>query len=61
MNGPAEVVHANGDRFVGMYRNGVKEGEGEIFYGNGAYFKGRFSDDRPNGYGTMRYSASMIY
>lgn len=26
MNGPAEVTHSNGDRFVGVYRNGVKEG-----------------------------------
>lgn len=61
MNGPAEVVHNNGDRFVGMYRNGMKEGEGEIFYGNGAYFKGRFSEDKPNGYGIMRYSPNIIY
>jgi hypothetical protein len=28
MNGLAEVVHNNGDRFTGIYRNGVKEGDG---------------------------------
>jgi hypothetical protein len=46
---------------VGSFRNGVKEGEGEIFYGNGAYFKGRFTDDRPNGYGVMRFNPATIY
>lgn len=39
----------------------MKEGEGEIYYGNGAYFKGNFSEDKPNGYGIMRYNVNLIY
>ena len=26
LNGQAEVIHGNGDRFVGTFRNGMKEG-----------------------------------
>jgi hypothetical protein len=28
LNGHAEVIHSNGDRFVGLFRNGMKEGDG---------------------------------
>lgn len=28
LNGHTEVVHGNGDRFVGVFKNGMKEGEG---------------------------------
>lgn len=28
LNGLAEVAHSNGDRFVGTFRNGLKEGDG---------------------------------
>ena len=55
------MVHSNGERFVGNFRNGVKEGDGEVFYSNGAYFKGKFSDDRINGYGIFRYASNIIY
>ena len=43
LNGQAEILHGNGDRYVGLFRNGMKEGDGEIFYANGAYFKGKFN------------------
>ena len=28
LNGSAQVTHNNGDRFLGTFRNGLKEGEG---------------------------------
>ena len=61
INGPAEVIHKNGDRFKGHFLNGGKEGEGEVFYGNGAYLKCQFSMDKPNGYGIFRYNPNTIY
>ena len=40
LNGEAELIHRNGDKFVGIFRNGKKFGKGKIFYANGAIFVG---------------------
>jgi hypothetical protein len=55
LNGEAEVVHRNGDKFVGQFRNGKKMGKGKIFYHNGGLFVGEFHDDMPNGPAQMTY------
>lgn len=39
-----------------MFKNGKKIGRGQIYYANGSYFDGEFREDRPNGYGKIKYN-----
>jgi antitoxin component YwqK of YwqJK toxin-antitoxin module len=41
----------NGDMFTGMFKNGLKHGEGVEFYGNGESYKGEYVNGMPEGYG----------
>lgn len=36
LNGHAELSHRNGDKFVGNFRNGKKNGKGTVYYNNGS-------------------------
>lgn len=45
MNGPAEVIHRNGDRFVGQYRNNRKYGKGILYYQSGSILEAEYIDD----------------
>ena len=38
LNGLTEVFHQNGERFIGNFKNGLKQGSGRIYYPNNAFF-----------------------
>lgn len=40
LHGQAEVIHKNGDRFIGAFRDRRKHGFGRIMYFNGSTFEG---------------------
>lgn len=57
LHGKAEVLHKNGDRFVGTFVNGKKEGRGEIIYANGTRFEGNFHNDVAEGAAKIIYNS----
>lgn len=42
------------DRFIGMYRNGKKTGEGQYVWNENARYEGTYADDVPNGRGVFQ-------
>ena len=45
MEGRGECRYADGTRYVGMWRRGMKEGRGTLIFPNGAVYEGHFRDD----------------
>ena len=40
------MSYLNGDKFVGEWKNGKREGEGTMFYKNGKIEKGLWKNDK---------------
>ncbi|KAI8824177.1 uncharacterized protein EV422DRAFT_573260 [Fimicolochytrium jonesii] len=53
-NGPRATFYMNnGDRYIGDWKSGKKDGNGTYFYTvSGAVYQGEWSDDQRSGYGT---------
>ena len=47
---------SNGDKYVGEYSNGGRNGLGIFFYANGDRYVGEFSDGEPHGRGIRTYA-----
>jgi hypothetical protein len=48
------------DRFEGTYRNGRREGHGRYQWNATDYFEGNYTDDVPNGFGTVHLAGSTL-
>ena len=45
-NGEGEFLYANGDKYVGHWRNGYRNGHGTYTYYNGDVYEGTWKDDK---------------
>lgn len=48
------------DRFEGTYRGGRREGSGRYVWSEGNRFDGAYSDDLPNGFGTVTVNGTTL-
>jgi hypothetical protein len=67
------MKYENGDTYVGMFKDGMKDGEGVFFYNASSIYseisdliledkyEGRFRKDQRNGFGKMTYSTGDSY
>ncbi len=51
-DGENEIAYKNGDRYVGMISNGLKNGYGEFKGADGSFYKGAWQGDLKHGRGT---------
>lgn len=47
MHGKGEWISNKGDRYIGDYREGMKEGRGTYLWSNGAVYQGTFRRGKP--------------
>ncbi len=52
---------ASGYKYVGEYRDGLRNGQGTYTYASGHKYVGEFKDDKRNGEGTFTFASSRIY
>ena len=52
---------ANGDKYVGEYKDGKLNGQGTFTFANGDKYVGEYKDDRRNGQGTVAYADGDRY
>ncbi len=57
----ATYTSANGDKYVGEFRNGKRNGQGTFTFSNGDTYVGEFRDHQPNGQGTSTYADGDKY
>ena len=55
------VTYVGGDKYVGQFKNGVREGKGIYYYANGAKYEGDFKNGFAEGKGNMIYSSGTRY
>jgi hypothetical protein len=55
------MLYANGDKFIGYYMVGIKDGQGEYTLPNGDRYKGDFLNDNINGKGEFYYANGDVY
>lgn len=55
-NGKGRFVYANGDRYIGEFKDGKRHGRGIYHYANGNIYQGQFVEDKRHGYGTFRWT-----
>ena len=60
-NGNMGVIYENGDKYLGDFENGLKEGKGIMTYSNGDKYEGEFAKDVKEGYGIMLYNNGEKY
>ena len=61
VNGQGTFTYANGNSYVGEYRNGKRHGQGIYTYANGNSYVGEFSYGLFNGQGTYTWSDGAEY
>ena len=52
---------ANGDRYVGEWKNGKKHGRGMYYFTDGAIYAGEYEVDFMNGLGTLFWADGRIW
>jgi hypothetical protein len=55
--GEGEEIYPDGSKYIGEFKNGMKNGKGKLKYADGTYYEGSFQDNHFDGYG---YSAMKI-
>lgn len=60
-NGQGAWRFDNGDVYVGMWSNGLKEGQGLYRYSQGAWYFGSWSNDLKQGYGVYHFASGARY
>ena len=55
------VTHANGERYVGEFKDGKYNGQGTLTTANGDIYVGEWKDDRRNGQGTYTFVSGYKY
>jgi hypothetical protein len=54
-------TYANGDKYVGEFKNGVRQGEGFQRYAAGGYYSGGWENDKRSGSATSVYNNGDYY
>jgi len=47
--------------YVGTYKGGMKNGEGEYYWPSGNFYKGMFLNDKRHGFGVMNWKDGTVY
>ena len=55
LNGQAEIVYSNGDKYEGHVAKGQKSGQGSYSWKNGASYNGAWKNDTMHGKGVYVY------
>ena len=55
MDGQGEFVWPNGDRYIGQYINGKRNGLGDMEYGDGDIYRGAWRNGQYHGQGRYRW------
>ena len=53
-------TYDNGDKYVGEYKDGKRNGEGTMTYADGSKYVGQWKDGMRNGQGTMTYADGRV-
>ena len=56
-----ESYSANGQKYIGVFRNGMRNGQGTLIFSNGDRYSGDFKDDLLDGFGTYNYADGSRY
>lgn len=56
-----EETYANGERYVGYFVNGKRQGSGRMEYANGDVYEGMYEMGKRHGHGVMTYAAGSRY
>ena len=54
-------IDKNGNKYVGMFKNGMFEGRGRLILHKGDYYEGDFSQNKANGFGKYVNAKGEIY
>jgi hypothetical protein len=54
-------TNVNGEKYVGEYKDGKKNGQGTYTYANGDKYNGEYKDDKRHGQGTYTYPSGEKY
>ena len=52
---------ANGDKYEGLFKDGMKHGRGLYTYKNGRSYRGDYVNDKFEGYGTYTFAKGNRY
>ena len=55
------VVYANGDKYIGAFKEGTRSGEGKYIYSNGNKYIGQWTNGKKNGKGKFIYLNGSKY
>jgi S1-C subfamily serine protease len=55
------ITFANGDIYVGEWRDNKRNGQGTYTFANGDIYVGEYKDDKRNGQGTVTYASGSTY
>ena len=61
VNGQGTFTYANGNSYVGEYRNGKRHGQGTYTYADGGGYVGEWKDDKNHGQGIYTYANGNSY
>ena len=61
MHGHGTETFANGDVYVGEYKDDKRSGHGTYTYADGNIYIGEFEDDKRNGHGTFKFVDGNVY
>ena len=60
-HGQGTMTYANGQKYVGQWKDGMYYGQGTYTYASGAKYVGQWKDDQRSGQGTMIYANGEKY
>jgi hypothetical protein len=60
-NGNGRFLHANGDRYLGEFKDSVSNGRGAYYFNNGDLYKGQFKKGERHGFGNMTWKSGDKY
>lgn len=52
-DGHGTYIFADGNKYIGFFRDGLPDGRGTVFYANGERYEGQMGNAQFNGYGTL--------
>ena len=59
--GHGKLTYADGDQYIGEWKDGKKSGYGELLYTNGDKFSGHWLEDKASGMGRLDYQNGDYY
>ena len=61
VNGYGTYTYANGDKYVGEYKDDKRNGQGTYTYANGDKYVGEYKDNMMHGQGTYTTADGTVY